>query len=113
MITFKQFLLKEDPLAELAVEMWVRVNITDSKADAKEIANWLIHPDSVDYELSGPVNQLLYDFFGDDMPYDVAKYRAETTPEDWMHYELKQRIESDGIDLDVQEVDERHVSDFL
>lgn len=114
MQTFKQFLMLEEPLEEIAAEMWLRLNLTQKNmAIIKEIAHWVVNPDSVDWELSVDAMQVLYDFCGDEIPYEVAKGRSDISVEEWMHDALRDRMMADGIDVGGSDSDERDISDFI
>jgi hypothetical protein len=114
MQTFKQFLMLEEPLEEIAAEMWLRLNLTQKNmAMIKEIAHWVVNPDSVDWELQIDAMQVLYDYFGDEIPYEVAKGRSDISVEEWMHEMLVTRMMVDGIDVGGSDSDERDISDFI
>ena len=94
-LTFRQFLLLEDPLEDLQVELWFRLHVTKNKAVAHELVEWFMG--NLD-ELSMDTMQLLYQHFNDSMPYDVAKGRnAIISPEQWCHDELWKSLHAAGI----------------
>jgi len=105
----------EEPLEEVAAEMWLRLHFTGKdRAMLKEIAHWLVNPQSVDWELQIETMQELYDYFGDEIPYEVAKGRhSDISIEEWMHDALARQMMADGIDIGARHATERDISDFI
>lgn len=93
-LTFKQFLAENDPLGDLAIEMWFRHNFGASKNEARVWRNWM--RGGMD-EAEPWMTDKLYDHFNNEMPYAVAKGRDDVSTDEWCWNKVSEMLTKDGL----------------
>ena len=97
MRTFKQFLESSDPLEHLMLEMWARKRLFGGKKElCSEFASWYLGDQE---DMSAGLMNAFYELFGDEMPYDVAKSRADKPVESWIVDHLSDMMRADGVEV--------------
>lgn len=95
MITFKHFLRETESLEDVALQMYFRGAHGLSKTEALAAIEWMRDTESDGDELE--IFQKLLDVYGKDMPYDIAKYRGDIAPSEWIHYAIERDMKKHGI----------------
>ena len=96
MQTFKQFLTEND-LERLHLELFLQRQFDLTKDERVEVADW------IDGEISDfderPVWQKIYDYYVDEMPYDVAKGDAtDWETEQWVYEMVLHDLKDGGVE---------------
>lgn len=106
MKTFKQFLSENDPLNDLAVEMWLRHHLKLSNAEAVEVRKWLegegdiLLSDELYRRFIGNTSGFIEGSFRHLIPFSVLRFEADDTPETWLLNYLTDRLKEDGIEIE-------------
>lgn len=98
MKTFKQFLSENDPLNDLAVEMWLRKRFSLSHNHAIELRRRLEVEGHL--ILSNNLFDILVKAYRSEMPRDVRDGLHYLSPEDWMLRQIMDELYDDGIELE-------------
>ncbi len=96
MQTFKQF-LSENDLERLHLELFLQRQFGLSKEERVEVADW-IDGEIGDFD-ERPVWQKIYDYYVDQMPYDVAKGEApDWETESWVNEMVLHDLKDGGVE---------------
>jgi hypothetical protein len=98
MQTFKQFLAENDPLNDVAIEMWLRHRFSLSKHEAQVLRDNLEAWD--DLLMSTDLYDKLMAAYTDEIPYDVAKGRGNVDPDQWLVDKITGELSYAGLELE-------------
>lgn len=98
MKTFKQFLAENDPLNDVAIEMWLRQRFDLTQAEAEVLRDNL--EAKQDTLMSEQMYDKLLNDYAAEMPYDVAKGRGDVMPDTWIMDKITDELHAAGLDLE-------------
>lgn len=98
MKTFKQFMQENDPLNDIAIEMWLRNRFGLSHKDA--ITLRLNLEGKEDSLIGADMFDVMFDAYAGEMPYDVAKGRGDLNPDQWVIDKITDELKQAGLELE-------------